>query len=296
MTVSRSARHIALAALAAATIFPVSCSRDVLVGENLAGLGGTPGASGNSADSGSCREAACQNHFYECGDCRDNDSDGLVDMEDPDCVGPCDDSEAKLSTNLPDRTGACTLDCYFDQDNGLGNDDCAWSHACDPLAIAPDFGPEGPDCGYDASTLVARRSGPPVGCISMLESQSVLCAEVCGPLTPNGCDCFGCCEIPGAPTPVWLGSVDSAGAPSCDFDHVGDPTRCRPCTQVAACLNPCDSCELCIGKRSLPPGCERGGCTTPVCPAGFPPCGTPCLPACRTGETCITGCCVQDPR
>jgi hypothetical protein len=102
--------------------------------------------------------------------------------------------------------------------------------------------------------------------------------------------------VPGAPTPIWMGSLDDANNPTCDLAHAADPTRCKPCTQVNGCLNPCDSCELCVGKRALPVGCEQGGCTTPVCPTGLTPCGTPCLPACPTGEICITGCCAPIPR
>src|ERR1051326_4388744 len=40
-----------------------------------------------------------------------------------------------------------------------------------------------------------------------------------------------------------------------------DPTKCHPCTQVTACLNTCDACELCIGRTTLPAGCATQTCS-----------------------------------
>ena len=31
----------------------------------------------------------------------------------------------------------CSQECYFDQDNGGGNDDCSWDHRCDPCTPVP---------------------------------------------------------------------------------------------------------------------------------------------------------------
>src|SRR5690349_20572194 len=237
MTVPRSARHAALAALALATIFPVACTRDVLVGENLAKVGdasgGAPGTGGVDSASG-CQLAHCQNHLYDCGNCLDDDGDGLIDMDDPDCLGPCHNSGEMFFGNIPGQNkGNCIQDCYFDQDSGGGNDDCAWSHQCDALSVAPNFPPAGTvACEYDPSTVVPHAGGPG-DCSTLEASQSAQCASSCGPLTPNGCDCFGCCEVPGAPTPIWMGSIDASGNPTCDLAHVADPLKCRPCTQVA---------------------------------------------------------------
>src|SRR5437773_4343797 len=36
-----------------------------------------------------CFPATCQGKLYECGDCTDNDGDGKIDSEDPDCLGAC---------------------------------------------------------------------------------------------------------------------------------------------------------------------------------------------------------------
>src|SRR5690606_11999292 len=115
---------------------------------------------------------------------------------DPECLGPCDDTESHLSMS---PRPCPTSDCYFEPNCGVGND--------------------------------AR------------------CAE----LTPNGCDCHGCCNVPGAAGAVLLGSVDSAGASTCDNAGLGDPARCAPCEVDPSCFNDCAECELCFGRKSLPP-------------------------------------------
>ena len=45
-----------------------------------------------------CRRMACGSHLTECGDCEDNDGDGLFDERDPECLGPCDNSEGSALT------------------------------------------------------------------------------------------------------------------------------------------------------------------------------------------------------
>jgi hypothetical protein len=296
MTSYRSVRIAACFALVAAATGPASCNRDVVVGENRAtladahagGAANTGGAPSTDAN-GPCIQTRCQNHTYECGNCFDDDGDGLTDMDDPDCLGPCHNSESTFFGSIPGQNGGgCVQDCYFDQDSGSGNDDCVWSQACDRSS------PGGTACSYDPNAKVPGRGGP-ADCTSLGQSQSAQCLSYCGPLTPNGCDCFGCCSLPGASTPIFMGSQDGAGNGTCDLAHVNDPTRCRPCTQVAGCLNPCDTCELCVGKRELPASCSEAGCAVPVCPAGLAPCGTPCLPKCDEGQICITGCCVREP-
>ena len=269
------------------------CERDAWVGRDHAalsdasagGLSGNVGGASGSGGARACSETLCSGHKYKCGDCKDNDGDGKVDMDDPDCLGPCQDAEDTFFGAIPGTP--CVADCYFDQDTGLGNDGCLWSSRCDPRS------PEGSSCSYDPSFPLPRQGN----CATLAVTQAAECASVCGPLTPNGCDCFGCCEIPGAPTPafVFLGSVDDFGN-TCDLSHLADPARCRPCTQVAACRNPCETCERCVGKTGLPPSCGNGtACPAPVCPGGHP-CGADCLPACPNGQACITGCCIDPPR
>jgi hypothetical protein len=235
-----------------------------------------------------CVPSTCQGKTYACGNCLDDDGDCRVDTDDAMCLGPCDNSEASFDLAIPGANNApCKQDCYFDGDTGAGNDDCAWSHTCDPLEVGPNYYPEGQKCSYDAKSKIA---GTSLTCSQALAAQSSTCNGVCGPLTPNGCDCFGCCLVPGAAKPVWLGSTDANGNSSCTVDSLGDPTKCHPCTQVAACLNPCETCELCVGKEVLPPECS-----CQECPAGAALCGGPCGTTCPFGSFCQTGCCVLAP-
>jgi hypothetical protein len=86
----------------------------------------TDGVSG--ADAGPCVPRACAGGggVAQCADCIDNDGDGLTDERDPECLGPCDNTEgAVLLTGVPgERGGRCRVDCYFDAGNGSGRDEC----------------------------------------------------------------------------------------------------------------------------------------------------------------------------
>src|SRR6185295_668715 len=127
-------------------------------------------------------------------------------------------------------------------------------------------------------------------------SQSMACINACRKLVPNGCDCFGCCVVPGAPAPILL-------AETCTAAGFNDPTKCPRCTQVTQCSNPCEHCEICIGKPTLPADCTTttpdagtdGPPPPPNCGSDFVPCGpgTP-TPADGCGATygCVTGCCI----
>ena len=133
-----------------------------------------------------------------------------------------------------------------------------------------------------------------MNCAQAQMMQSQQCEDVCGPLVPNGCDCFGCCAITVGNTThtVFLGSGDGDKG-TCNLADVADPTKCNPCPQVEACLNPCepDKCEICIGQTKLPKDCEEAGCKDGV---------DSCKPEnnnadCPEGASCITGCCVIVP-
>jgi hypothetical protein len=286
---------IALLALTSA----LSCDGDVLVGQFDVANGGatmttstSSVSSGGSASSttgeagagGGCRATACQGRFYLCGNCQDDDMDGLIDSMDPDCLGPCHNSEDAYYGSIPGQSGGnCTKDCYFDQDSGGGNDDCVWNHQCDALE------PEPNSCSYDPDTSIGSPPGP---CSEAEQRQSDQCLATCMPLVPNGCDCFGCCRIPGADAPVWLGS-EKDGVPSCTRGTLDDPESCRPCTQVQACLNPCENCELCVGKTELPPSCDGDTGTPPQeCPPNSQACGLVGQETCPQDQYCITGCCI----
>lgn len=235
-----------------------------------------------------CQVTECAGHLLECGDCIDNDGDGKVDSHDQECLGPCDNTEGPaLTAGVGGETGGpCKADCYFDFGNGSGNDDCHWDHRCDPLAVAPDYPPEGYDCRYDQS-MVGTRDCP--------AAQSQQCIDYCMIITPNGCDCFGCCTFPeleglgpdGGPGYVWIGAMDEFNEGTCTLDLILDQSACPPCTPVVDCLNECGPCELCMGRTELPPEC------TPEdrCPPNLPPCGLPDDPPCPVDWYCVTGCC-----
>jgi len=232
-----------------------------------------------------CVQADCNGQIYLCGNCIDDDGDCGVDNLDSDCWGPCHNNESGWSGEVPgqqNQSECNTMDCYFDQNSGSGNDECYWSHSCDPL--------EPTSCTYDPN---ANIPGTPLGCAELQMMQNDVCLAYCGPLTPNGCDCFGCCAVETAmgTENVYLGSYDADGIGTCNLGVVDDPVLCNRCTQVDACLNSCDMCELCIGQEELPPECEEQECD-----AGLQPCGLPGQDPCPEGLACVTGCCVPNPQ
>jgi hypothetical protein len=124
------------------------------------------------------------------------------------------------------------------------------------------------------------------------DGQSDDCIAECGPITPNGCDCFGCCDVNGSI--VWIGNEHgvSSSDPSvppeyCELSEVTDPVECPPCVQVPSCVNSCERCEICIGKPTVPADCNPDA----QCPGGEQPCGLAGQELCPTGFYCVTGCC-----
>jgi hypothetical protein len=85
---------------------------------------------------------------------------------------------------------------------------------------------------------------------------------------------------------VYLGSTDEEGNGTCTPETLTRAALCKPCTQVEACRNTCDECEICVG-RPLPIGCE-----CQVCEPGQQRCGSPCGDPCPEDFFCKTGCCV----
>ena len=256
----------------------------------VGGSGGEPSAEGGAAGAPehTCVPATCHGQTYACGDCKDNDGDGKIDAEDPECTGPCDDLEDSFDVGLPGSSAnKCSQDCFFDNGNGAGNDGCRFSHSCDMLSVAPDYPPTGlASCAYDEN---AKVPGGNESCADLRAEQASSCSAVCGPLTPNGCDCFGCCELPaGSFHFVGLG----AGANTCTVENLDDPQACPPCTPVASCMNRCDACESCVDRPEPLASCTGGvACPDTVTPCDF---GGPKL--CPQGFYCITGCCVAEPR
>jgi hypothetical protein len=213
----------------------------------------------------------------QCNDGIDNDGDGKIDYDDPECLGPLDNDESSFANGIPgDSIDSCTQDCFFDQGSGSGDDMCVWRAKCDPLS-------PNRSCPYDPVYAAQNESA-----CSLTASQSQACVDKCGKLTANGCDCFGCCTIPGLPTPVRLDY-------SCTAADFGDPSKCPRCTQVTQCMNPCERCEVCVGKPNVPDDCLRADGSAPYdCPGGASACGAfgvaPCL--CPPGTGCVTGCCL----
>jgi len=223
---------------------------------------------GNTEDGDGCSSTCavegpieCQGKVYACGDEVDNDDDGLVDLDDPECISPCDDDESTFKTNLPGQNNDCKGDCYFDSNSGAGDDKCEWNLQCDPGNPGAEIG-----CEYDPNAM---------GCDVELPQA---CLDFCTPAVPNGCDCFGCCEVEGQ-----FVYLDGA---ACSLDNLDG---CQSCTFFEDCNNPCEPelCELCFGQtiEDLPEECDE-----PACPEMFDPCeGTE---DCQEAFYCLTGCCV----
>jgi hypothetical protein len=311
-------------ALSIVALLAVGCSRDIPLGSDLAsggtsgtsGTGGTAGAPpvggtsgtggiaatggtagvGGSSEAGAagapstCVKATCHGMVYACGDCLDNDHDGKIDAEDPECTGPCDDREDSFDVGLPgSNADKCSQDCFFDNGNGAGQDDCRFSHRCDMLSVAPDYPPTGSSsCAYDEN---AKIPGGNESCADLRTAQPAGCTKNCGPLTPNGCDCFGCCELPADSNHYVALGAGSSSTP-CTLDNLDDPAACPPCTPVGACLNDCTACEVCVGRPEPLASCtgDMGACSDV-----FQPCDSTGPMLCPEGSYCITGCCVPEP-
>jgi hypothetical protein len=128
-----------------------------------------------------------------------------------------------------------------------------------------------------------------------LLTQPSSCLDVCVPLTPNGCDCFGCCELPsGSGSFVWIGAT-VGGVGRCDSQNLDDPTKCKPCTPVPSCFNDCKRCEICIGKPTRPSDCDGSPPGQGQCPPGLAECGGEQSVTCEAGRYCVSGCCVPAP-
>ncbi len=263
---------------AALLVVGVGCGNSVnaLSGPGAAGTsgGGTGGYTGPNLGQGGAGKIPVGS--TQCSDGIDNDGDGEIDYEDPECVGPLDNDESSFATGIPgDNVDPCKQDCFFDGNSGMGNDHCEWQLKCDPKSTEA-------KCPYNPVYAAQHETD-----CSTSASQSDSCVKGCQPLVPNGCDCFGCCAIPGGPT-IRL-------AASCTAADFNNPAKCPPCTQVTQCANPCDTCEICIGKPTLPPQCAPDSGTLPP-----PSCGdyTPCGPgtntpasSCPSNTGCVTGCC-----
>jgi hypothetical protein len=210
----------------------------------------------------------------QCNNCVDDDGDTLIDGFDPECTGPLDDREDSFATGIPgDNIDKKKQDCFFDGNSGGGDDKCAYSTCC--------LFPEGTECP-------AEFGGPDFDESECVVSQE--CINNCAPLTPVGCDCFGCCTICND-----VGCFDVATnpivSPDCTADVADDPTKCAPCVKSEQCGgDDCTEfeCVLCPGQteEDLPPEC--GG--ENECENDYTPCDT--SDDCNIGESCLTNCCI----
>lgn len=250
----------------------------------------------NSTGQVMCGSAVCK-----CSDGIDNDEpkDGLIDTADPECAAGWDNDESSLATGIPgDNRDLSCQDCFFDGNSGSGNDGCFLPTSC-----------------ITQGTAGTNNSNSCNSC-----DQGTKCINFCQAFAPNGCDCFGCCEIRVAGTIKYL----QLGS-QCDIGADGTMTgSCNQCVQNTTCVNKCGDCELCAGKTvaDLPakcftqpsggdagtstgndggtstPGADGGSTTPPVpsyqCENGEQVCGAN-LPACPFGDACSFGCCVRAP-
>jgi hypothetical protein len=202
----------------------------------------------------------------ECTDGVDNDGDGLVDGMDPECTGPFDNDEGSFATGIPgDNRDPFWQDCFYDGNSGAGDDNCRYHTEC----LTGERDSSDPSCEVTAS-----------------------CLEFCRPRTPNGCDCFGCCEVTlddGSTIQVRLND-------RCTIDDIENETLCPRCVADDACNNDCGTCELCYGRTAedLPPECypEDGGVPMYTCDDGVA-----CMSDadCADGGFCSLGCCLAAP-
>jgi hypothetical protein len=246
-----------------------------------AGSGATTGAGGGA---GTGKDPNCKPGTSQCTNCIDDDKDGLYDAFDPECVSALDNNEATYATGIPgDNKDPFWQDCFFDGDSGAGNDRCRYHTDC----VTGKLPTSDSACQVSAD-----------------------CGKYCGKLTPNGCDCFGCCNVGGHFVQL---------SATCTEEDVADPKKCAPCKQDDTCKNDCGECELCMGKTELPESCKpagtggtsgsggsssaggssstggsgasTGGTPAQECPLNVAACD-PTHP-CESGYFCVTGCCIE---
>jgi hypothetical protein len=230
------------------------------LGSNQAtGLGnpgkGSPGFNGKKANYCGAGGCACSNGI-------DDDGDGLIDANDPECVGDMDNDEATFATGMPgDNRDPKWQDCFFDGNSGAGDDRCRYPTGCLTGEIPQ----------TDAACAIAP-----------------YCIEHCGALTPRNCDCFGCCTVPNGTS-----TVDVLLTKSCTGAKLSDPTACTRCVKSTNCGPPANDGGAPPPPPPPPPGTEPPPPTS-TCAGGGPVCSLDM--ACPMGFACVNGCCTSNVR
>ena len=213
----------------------------------------------------------------QCSDGIDNDGDGKIDYDDPECVGPLDNDESSFATGIPgDNVDACKQDCFFDGNSGMGDDGCQWQLKCDPMST---------------NARVPVRSGLRRPARDRVLGVGVAVADVHRQLPEAGAERLRLLRLLRGPGRVDADPAGRRPAPPTDF---GDPTKCPPCTQVTQCMTPCGHCELLhrqgdAARRLHAPTAAR---PTPARPATSRAGSTASIRRCaRTDTGCVTGCC-----
>lgn len=263
----------------------------LMVGGDDAGANGGSSASGGNSGSGgtiNSNGGVDATGTTACTNGKDDDGDGLTDGFDPECTGASDNDEGTFATGIPgDNRDPKWQDCFFDGNSGAGDDKCRYATGC----LTGELEPDDEDCKLTDA-----------------------CIKFCAPLTPNGCDCFGCCtvQLPSGE------SADITTSSTCSVDKIDDEKACARCVKSDACGNTCGRCELCPGKTlaDLPEDCgtptggggsgsggsSSTGGTSPTggsnpgytCEGGLQVCGSG-LPGCGLSEYCSQGCCLPQP-
>jgi len=217
---------------------------------------------------------ACTAGNTQCTNCVDDDGDGRVDGSDPECTGAIDDDESSFASGIAgDNKDDKWQDCFFDGNSGAGDDGCMY-HTCCLLGTGP-----GTDCPVD----------PNFDPVTDCPAQTPGCQSLCQPITPPGCDCFGCCTLCDAAGCADV-LIQPAVAPNCSYETLHDPSVCPSCVKAPDCGGgDCGGCVLCPGQdpATRPPGCTPSD----QCPAGETPCTSSA--ECSGGEYCSSSeCCI----
>jgi hypothetical protein len=253
-----------------------ACERthDLLLAADAGDAGGDGGGDDAQADAGEppyhvdAGVYLCGDKVCACSDGRDNEPvpDSYIDGFDPECTGPYDNDEATFATGEKEGNPRC-IDCFFDGDPTSSNDGCQIPTSC-------------------------RDEGNNSGAFGMCDgcTPSAECVTNCIDRTPNGCDCFGCCQIEDGSQTRLIQLADT-----CSMAVLSDESKCPTCfpnmnydeaTSGGPCFNPCGPCELCPGRTADELDDE---CLTYVC-EDAEVCGAS-NELCPDRAWCIQGCC-----